>query len=184
MTNNQLHDEELLVRFRDPVTREQAFTQLVNKYQIRLYNHIRRLVLTHQDANDVLQNTFLKVWRHLANFKGGSQLYTWLYRIATNESFNHLKKQKNQASTSFDDDEYDVANKFKADPYVDGDDIQLKLQQAIHQLPERQRAVFIMRYYDEMKYDEIAEVMQRSEGALKASYHHAAKKIEQFVTNN
>lgn len=184
MANDQLHDEDLLARFRDPKTREQAFTQLVDKYQKRLYNHIRRLVIVHEDADDVLQNTFMKVWKHLANFKGGSQLYTWLYRIATNESFNHLKKQKKQASASFDHEDYDMANKFKADPYIDGDEIQMKLQKAIHQLPERQRAVFIMRYYDEMKYEEIAEIMERSEGALKASYHHAAKKIEQFVKNH
>ncbi len=184
MANDQLHDEDLLARFRDPKTREQAFTELVDKYQKRLYNHIRRLVIVHEDADDVLQNTFMKVWKHLANFKGGSQLYTWLYRIATNESFNHLKKQKKQASASFDHEDYDMANKFKADPYIDGDEIQMKLQKAIHQLPERQRAVFIMRYYDEMKYEEIAEIMERSEGALKASYHHAAKKIEQFVKNH
>ena len=184
MAKHLPHDDDLLLQFRNPQTRERAFRQLVEKYQKRLYDHIRRLVIVHEDADDVLQNTFMKVWNHLANFKGGSQLYTWLYRIATNESFNHLKKQKTQVSASFDHEDYDMANKFKADPYIDGNDIQMKLQKAIHQLPERQRAVFIMRYYDEMQYDEIARVMERSEGALKASYHHAAKKIEQFVKNN
>lgn len=174
-------DEGLLERFREPDTREHAFTCLVEKYQERLYNHIRRLVLNHDDANDVLQNTFIKVWRHLEDFKGGSQLYTWLYRIATNESFNHLKKQKKRAATSFDDEELDMANRLKADPYFDGDEIQLKLQKAIQQLPDRQRAVFGMRYYDEMKYEVMAEVIGRSEGALKASYHHAVKKIERFL---
>ncbi len=132
----------------------------------------------------MLQNTFLKVWRHLDGFKGGSQLYTWLYRIATNESFNHLKKNKNKGHTSLDDEEHDIAATLKADPYFDGEEILQTLQKAIQRLPERQRAVFIMRYYDEMKYEDMAEVMGRSEGALKASYHHAVKKIEQFLRDN
>lgn len=181
MLKAQSSDEQILSCFQKPEMREQAFTVLVEKYQERLYNHIRRLVINHQDADDVLQNTFIKVWRNLKTFQGDSQLYTWLYRIATNESFNYLNRQKKRASTSIDDEELAVAKQLKADPYFEGDEIQRKIQKAIQRLPERQKAVFSLRYYDEMKYEDMAEVIGRSEGALKASYHHAVKKIEQFL---
>jgi RNA polymerase sigma-70 factor (ECF subfamily) len=142
------------------------------------------MVVDHDDANDVLQNAFIKVWKGLANFREDSQLYTWLYRIATNECLTFLDQQKKRASVSLNDDENGLSNKVKADENFDSSKLEWKLQLAIQQLPERQRLVFNLRYYDEMPYEEMSRILETSEGALKASYHHAAKKIEDFLINN
>ena len=177
-------DIELLVQFRDPGTKEKAFTAILKKYQEKLYWHIRRMVVDHEDANDVLQNMFIKVWKGLDNFREDSQLYTWLYRIATNESLSFLDQQKRKSTLSMDEEESSLTNKLKADKYFDANKLEWKLQVAIQQLPEKQRIVFNLRYYDEMPYEEMSKVLETSEGALKASYHHAAKKIEDFILNH
>ena len=177
-------DKELLFMFREPATKEQAFTSIVKKYQEKLYWHIRRMVITHDDANDVLQNMFIKVWKGLENFREDSQLYTWLYRIATNECLTYLEQQKKRASVSLSDVENGLSNRLKSDTNFDANRLEWKLQLGIQQLPEKQRIVFNLRYYDEMPYEEMSKVLDTSAGALKASYHHAAKKIEEFILNN
>src|SRR5215204_702567 len=176
-------DAELLIQFRNPETKEKAFTTIIKKYQEKLYWHIRRIVVDHDDANDVLQNVFIRVWNGLGNFKEESQLYTWLYRIATNESLTFLENQKKRAAVSLSEVESGLSNKIKADKYFDANKLEWKLQLAIQQLPEKQRAVFTLRYYDEMPYEEMSRVLETSEGALKASYHHAVKKIEDYIKN-
>ncbi len=178
------HDTDLLIQFRDPGTRERAYTALIRKYQERLYWHIRRMVVEHEDANDVLQNVFIRVWNGLENFREDSQLYTWLYRIATNECLTFLEQQKRKAAVSLSDVESTLENKIKADKHFDANKLEWKLQLAIQQLPEKQRIVFSLRYYDEMPYEEMSRVLETSEGALKASYHHAAKKIEDYILNH
>jgi RNA polymerase sigma-70 factor (ECF subfamily) len=177
-------DRELLLQFKEEQTKERAFTSIIKKYQEKLYWHIRRMVVTHDDANDVLQNMFIKVWNGLGNFREDSQLYTWLYRIATNESLTFLEQQKKRSITSFEDVESGLSNKIRADEGFDANKLEWKLQLAIQQLPEKQRAVFTLRYYDEMPYEEMSRVLETSEGALKASYHHAAKKIEDYILNH
>src|SRR5215210_480104 len=177
-------DKELLFMFSDPATKEQAFTSIVKKYQEKLYWHIRRMVINHEDANDVLQNMFIKVWKGLENFREDSQLYTWLYRIATNECLTFLEQQKRRSSVSLSDVESGLSNKIKADTNFDANKLEWKLQLAIQQLPEKQRVVFTLRYYDEMPYEEMSRVLETSEGALKASYHHAVKKIEDYILNH
>lgn len=179
-----LDDAELLMRFREPTTKEAAYTAIIKKYQERLYWHIRRLVVDHDDANDVLQNVFIRVWRGLENFKEESQLYTWLYRIATNESLTFLDNAKKRGAISLSDVESGLENKVKADQSFDANKLEWKLQLAIQQLPEKQRLVFTLRYYDEMPYEEMSKVLETSEGALKASYHHAVKKIEEYIKNH
>jgi RNA polymerase sigma factor (sigma-70 family) len=184
MPMTELTDRELLAQFRQPHSRESAYTAIVKKYQERLYWHVRRLVVTHDDANDVLQNVFIRVWKGLDNFKEESQLYTWLYRIATNESLTYLEGQKKRSSVSLDDSESGLAAQVRADRHFDPAKLEWKLQLAIQQLPEKQRVVFTLRYYDEMPYEEMSRVLDTSEGALKASYHHAVKKVEDFLKNN
>jgi RNA polymerase sigma factor (sigma-70 family) len=179
-----LQDSELLVQFRSPATKEAAYTSLIRKYQEKLYWHVRRIVVEHEDANDVLQNTFIRVWNALENFREDSQLYTWLYRIATNECLSFLEQKKRKSSVSLSDDEKSLTGSIKADKDFDPSKIEWKLQLAIQQLPEKQRAVFSLRYYDEMPYSEMSKVLDTSEGALKASYHHAVKKIEDFILNH
>ena len=183
MTEN-IDDKELLEQFRQPATKERSFTLIIKKYQEKLYWHIRRMVVNHEDANDVLQNMFIKVWKSLGNFREDSQLYTWLYRIATNESLTFIEQQKRKAAVSLSDDESAISNKLKADKDFDGNKLEWKLQMAIQQLPEKQKAVFNLRYYDEMPYEEMSRVLETSEGALKASYHHAVKKIEDYILNH
>lgn len=180
----QLDDKELIHQFKQPETKEKAFTAIIKKYQEKLYWHIRRMVVDHDDANDVLQNVFIKVWKGLENFREDSQLYTWLYRIATNESLTFLDQQKRKSSVSLDEVEAGLSNKIKADEGFDAQKLEWKLQLAIQQLPEKQRAVFTLRYFDEMPYEEMSRVLETSEGALKASYHHAVKKIEDFIKNH
>ena len=184
MAISEKSDAELLARFREPATKEAAYTSLIRKYQERLYWHIRRMVVDHDDANDVLQNVFIRVWNGLENFKEESQLYTWLYRIATNESLTFLEGQKKRSAVSLSEVESGLSNKIKADRHFDANKLEWKLQLAIQQLPEKQRIVFTLRYYDEMPYEEMSKVLETSEGALKASYHHAVKKIEDYIRNH
>ena len=176
-------DKELLLAFQNASTKERAFTSIITKYQEKLYWHVRRLVVDHDDANDVLQNVFIKVWKGLENFREDSQLYTWLYRIATNECLTFLEQQKKRGTISFTDVEEGLSNQVKADTNFDANKLEWKLQVAIQQLPEKQRVVFNLRYYEEMPYQEMSRILDTSEGALKASYHHAAKKIEEFIKN-
>ncbi|MGO4913624.1 RNA polymerase sigma factor [Leeuwenhoekiella sp. W20_SRS_FM14] len=158
------------------------FEDLVSEYKERLYWHIRRMVVSHEDADDVLQNTFIKVYKNLDTFNGDSQVYTWLYRIATNESLTFINKRKRTTHLSSEDFQESLITNLTSDPYFNGDEAQLKLQQAIDTLPAKQKQVFIMKYYDELQYNEISEILGTSEGALKASYHHAVKKITDYVT--
>jgi RNA polymerase sigma factor (sigma-70 family) len=176
-------DKELLLQFHIAATKERAFTAIIKKYQEKLYWHIRRLVVDHDDANDVLQNVFIKVWNGLENFREDSQLYTWLYRIATNEGLTFLEQHKKRSTVSLSDVESGLSNKIRSDTGFDANKLEWRLQIAIQQLPEKQRVVFNLRYYDEMPYQEMSRILDTSEGALKASYHHAARKIEEFIKN-
>jgi len=179
-----MQDAELLMEFRNPSTKEKAFTAIIKKYQEKLYWHIRRMVVEHEDANDVLQNVFIRVWNGLENFREHSQLYTWLYRIGTNECLTFLEQKKRKSTVSMGDVETGLSNTIKADKHFDPNKLEWKLQLAMQQLPEKQRIVFNLRYYDEMPYEEMSKVLETSEGALKASYHHAVKKIEDFILNH
>ncbi len=179
-----MDDHEILIQFCQTETKEAAFTELVTKYRERLYWHIRRLVVDHADSDDVLQNTFLKVWNALHAFKEHSQLYTWLYRIATNECLSFIEQKKRKSSFDFDDMAEVLSNQLKADSHFNANQLEWKLQLAIQQLPEKQRIVFGLRYFDEMGYAEMSEILDTSVGALKASYHHAAKKIAEYIKNS
>jgi RNA polymerase sigma-70 factor, ECF subfamily len=175
-------DEQILGVITDPARREEGFRLLMVAYQERLYGHVRRMVTGHDDANDVLQNCFIKVFSHIDRFRGQSQLYTWLYRIATNEALSFLEKRgrRNGPIDAEDQSIYQL----RADPYFEGDEVQRHLILAINRLPARQRAVFNLRYFDEMSYREMAEVLGVSVGGLKANYHHAVKKIAQYFKDN
>jgi len=177
-------DKDLLQAFKIESSKEWAFTQIVKKYQERLYWHIRRIVISHDDADDILQNVFIKVWRYLENFREEANLFTWLYRIATNETITFLNKEKKRGSISISDEDLGMENVLKAEPGFDASEIEWKLQMAIQQLPEKQKIVFNLRYFDEMPYAEMSEVLETSIGALKASYHHAVKKVEEYLKNN
>jgi RNA polymerase sigma-70 factor (ECF subfamily) len=179
--SGQHNDERILALLSKDATMEQGFRQLMATYQERLYWHIRRMVHDHDDANDVLQNCLVKVYRGIRQFEGKSKLYTWLYRIATNEAITFLNRQKQKATDSIDRGENSLSNQLKADPYFNGDEIQAWLKAAIANLPEKQQLVFNLRYYDEMSYADMSELLDTSQGALKASFHHAVKKIEQYV---
>lgn len=176
-------DTDLLQTFRNPDTREKAFTAIIRKYQEKLYWHIRRMVIVHEDADDVLQNMFIKVWKGLDQFREDSRLYTWLYRIATNESLTHLEQKKRKPTQSIDNEE-GLSEQLRSEPNFDASRAEWKLQLAIQKLPEKQRLVFNLRYYDEMPYQEMSRILDTSEGALKASYHHAVKKIEDYILNH
>ena len=173
-----INEPDLIRQLQNEKTREQAFTLLVREYQEPLYWQIRRIVLKHDDSDDVLQNTFIKAWVNLDDFRGESRIYTWLSRIAINEALNHM--QRNRQSASLDDAESSVVLTLQSDPYFDGDKTQLQLQEAISKLPAKQRVVFNMKYFQEMKYEDMSEALGTSIGALKASYHHAVKKITDF----
>lgn len=179
----KIDDKLILELFRDEKTRNTALAQLIEKYQQRLYWHIRKIVIDHDDSDDVLQTTFIKVWKGLDNFKEESQLYTWIYRIATNEALSMLRQKQRRNTSSLHPIEYELSKNLESDNYFTGDEIQLRLQQAILTLPEKQRLVFNMRYYDEMPYEQMSEILETSVGALKASYHIAAKKIEELLVN-
>lgn len=177
----QVSDQDLLDEFKNESTKERAFNKIIKKYQEKLYWHVRRMVINHDDADDVLQNTFIKAWNYLDKFRGDSNLYTWLYRIATNETLTFLEKEKKRKSLSLSEDEDNPIYKIKAQPGFDSNKLEWKLQEAINRLPEKQRIVFNLRYYDEMPYEQMSKVLETSEGALKASYHHAAKKVEEYI---
>lgn len=179
-----IDDHEILAAFRVEGTREKAFTGLIRKYQERLYWHVRRMVVEHEDTNDILQNVFIKVWKNLLVFREESNLYTWLYRIATNETLTWIEQQKKRTSLSLSDHEGALADKLVAQKGFDANKLEWRLQQAIQALPDKQRIVFNLRYYDEMPYEEMARVLETSVGALKASYHHAVKKVEAFIKND
>ena len=173
-------DDRLLIQqLSNPKTQRKAFEQVVRLYSEKLYWQVRRIVMSHDDADDVLQNTFLKAWQALDSFHGDSKVLTWLSRIAINESLDFVRRQKTMLTVSADD-EQGLANMLMADEYFDGDETEAQLQQAIARLPEVQRTVFQLRYYDEMKYSDISHILGTSEGALKASYHIAVKKISEF----
>ena len=174
-------EDKLIEDLMNENSRKKAFSTLVSLYNKRLYWHIRKIVLNHDDADDVLQNTFLKIWRNLDSFRAESGLYTWIYRIATNESLTYLSKKKRTLSGSTDETTEYLLENIQTDPYFEGNDIQRKLQEAIARLPEKQRLVFNMKYFDEIKYQDMGKILNTSEGALKASFHHAVKKIEEYL---
>jgi RNA polymerase sigma-70 factor (family 1) len=180
----QVEDSDILAMFANERTKHEAFTLLLKKYQQKVYWHIRRMVIDHDDADDLVQDTFVKVWKYLGNFRNDSQLYTWLYRIASNECITFLNKKKQKNNISIDEVPYDLSDSLTENTQLNADKIQLKLQRAVLTLPEKQRLVFNMKYYDDMKYEEISEVLGTSVGALKASFHIAVKKIENFLLNN
>ena len=174
-------EEALIDQLKNPETREKAFAVLLNTHKERLYWHIRRIVLSHDDADDVLQNTFIKVYRNIEGFKGDSKLYSWMYRIATNESLTFIKQRSKKSGISDEELKNRMVENLEADIYFEGTEIQMKLQQALATLPDKQKLVFNMKYYQEMKYEEISEVLETSVGALKTSYHLAVKKIEAYI---
>ncbi len=179
----QFSDEELLNMFFEGDNPDYAFNLIVRKHQEAIYRHVRRMVISHDDANDIVQDVFVKAWQKLSGFRKDSALYTWLYRIATNEALTFLKRKKNRFFLPLHDVSKQLEESLESDVYYKGSDIEKKIQKAILKLPDKQRAVFNLRYYDEMKYEDMAEVMNTSVGALKASYHHAVKKIELFISN-
>ena len=179
-----INESEFIIRLKDPKSKEAAFRELLNLYKERLYWHIRKIVISHDDADDVLQNTFIKVYRSIDKFKGDSKLYSWLYRIATNESITLINKNAKRLQISNEEHQTNAINNLTADVYFEGDEIQLKLQKAIATLPQKQQLVFNMKYFDDLKYREIADILETSEGSLKASYHIAVKKIETYLTSN
>ena len=180
----QIDESRILSLLQKPETQKDAFSEIVKAYSEKLYWVIRKMVLSHNDANDVLQNVFMKAWLNIDGFKGESMLSTWLYKIAVNESITFLNKQRNHQSVSLDNTDTFLLSKMESDAYFDGDDMQKQFQKALLTLPEKQRIVFNMKYFDEMKYEEMSEVLGTSVGALKASYHHAVQKIKDFLSIN
>ena len=178
----QVDDAEILEQFRNEKTRNQAFNLLLKKYQQKIYWHIRRMVIDHDDADDLVQDVFVKIWKSLENFRSDAQLYTWMYRIATNECITFLNRKKLKNNISLDDVVHELADSLADSTYFDGDKAQQKLQKALLTLPDKQKLVFNMKYFDEMKYEEISEVLGTSVGALKSSFHLAVKKIEAYLT--
>lgn len=176
-----IDEEKLLEELRNPHTSRKGFARLVSEYSERLYWQIRKMVLSHDDANDILQDVFIKAWTNLENFRGEAKLTTWLYRIAINESITFLNKKRSQNNISIDDDDSFLLNTIEGDEYFDGDEAQKMLQKAILTLPDKQRLVFQMKYFEEMKYEDMSDILGTSVGALKASYHHAVKKVEKFL---
>ncbi|MDM8155130.1 sigma-70 family RNA polymerase sigma factor [Bacteroides gallinaceum] len=181
---NNYNEEEIIVQLQDPQLQREAFGKIVRHYSEQLYWQIRRMGLSHDDTNDLLQNTFIKAWSNLEYFRGDARLSTWLYRIALNETLNFLNKQRALNQLSLDDAEAATLNKLESDPYFDGTHTQLLFEQAIQTLPEKQRIVFNLKYFQEMKYEDMSDILGTSIGALKASYHHAVKKIEEFLSQH
>ncbi|MDR1556747.1 MAG: sigma-70 family RNA polymerase sigma factor [Tannerellaceae bacterium] len=180
----QYTEDELVERLRDPSTLRDAFAQVVSMYGEKLYWQIRKMVLNHEDANDLLQNTFLKAWLNIGYFRGDARLSTWLYKIAVNECITFLNRQRTLNNVSVNDTDVFLLERLKGDEYFDGNAAQMKLQEAILLLPEKQRLVFQMKYFDDMKYEDMSEILGTSVGALKASYHHAVKKVEEFLVKD
>jgi RNA polymerase sigma factor (sigma-70 family) len=179
-----LDDKELLEKIRNPDTQNYGFNMLVRTYQQRVYWHIRKMVIDHDDADDLTQEVFIKVYKNIGSFREDSQLYTWIYRISTNECLSFLQKKKRRFFLPIGDVSKELMGKLDSSPHVSGDEIQLKLQKALVTLPDKQRLVFNMKYFDDMSYEDISEITNTSVGALKASFHHAVKKIEDFLTNS
>ena len=178
-------EENLLIeQLKNVQTQDKAFRELMSLYKERLYWHIRKIVISHDDTDDVLQNTFVKVYRSIANFKAESKLYSWMYRIATNEAITFINKRAKTNNIDISEMQHQLVDNLHADVYFDGNEVQLKLQKAVASLPQKQQLVFNMKYFDDMKYREISDVLETSVGALKASYHHAVKKIETILTEN
>ncbi len=180
-------DQEILISFQKSESKHFAFNQLVRKYQQKVYWHIRKMVIDHNDSDDLTQETFIKIWNGLDGFKGNSQLFTWIYRIATNECLNFLRQKRTRFFLPIGDVEEELLAKLEnntsSNSYISGDEIQMKLQKALLKLPDKQRLVFNMKYFDDLKYEEIAEITGTSVGALKASYHHAVIKIEKYLND-
>ncbi len=177
--------EELIIeKLKNEETRNYGFNLLVREYQERVYWHVRKMVIDHDDADDLVQEIFVKVWRNLKSFREDSKLYTWIYRIATNECLTFLKKKKRKLFIPLNDVQSELSGKLEDDENISGDEVQLKLQKALLKLPDKQRMVFNMKYFDNMKFKDIAEITGTSEGALKANYHHAVKKIEEFISED
>lgn len=179
-----IEESQLIQQLKDERTQEIAFRELMSQYKERLYWHIRKMVISHDDTDDVLQNTFVKVYRNIANFKAESKLYSWMYRIATNEAITFINKRAKERKVDISDMQYQLAENLESDVYFDGNEIQLKLQKAVARLPQKQQLVFNMKYFDDLKYKEISEILETSVGSLKASYHHAVKKIENILTQS
>lgn len=179
----ELQELTFIEQLKNNATQEKAFRELISLYKERLYWHIRKIVIIHDDADDVLQNTFIKVFKNIDSFNGKSKLYSWMYRIATNEAITHLNRKSKLNKIDDLELQNQLIGNLYADEYFDGDEIQLKLQKALASLPQKQRIIFNMKYFDNMKYTDISEILETSVGALKASYHHARKKIEKFVLN-
>lgn len=177
-------EHHFIQRLTSKDTKELAFNELLQQYKERLYWHIRHIVKSHEDADDVLQNTFIKVYRNIDKFKGDSKLYSWMYRIATNESITHINKNAKRMQLSTEEYQNNAINNLQADVYFQGEDIQLQLQKAVATLPNKQQLVFNMKYFENIKYKDMSDILDTSEGALKASYHLAVKKIEAFLTKD
>lgn len=177
----QWNETEMLQRLQNADTQREAFAQVVRTYSERMYWVVRRIVLSHDDANDMLQNVFIKAWTNIESFKGDAKLSTWLYKIAVNESITFINRQRMHPSTSIDDADSGLLSKLESDEYFDGDELQRNFQRALLTLPEKQRLVFNMKYFNEMKYEDISAIVGTSVGALKASYHHAVQKIRAFL---
>ena len=177
----KLQEKEIIALLQDPERQREAFGHIVQKYSKPLYWQIRRLILSHDDTNDILQNTFIKAWLNIDYFRGDAKMSTWLYRIAFNECLTFLNHKRMEGQVSIDDIDTEVLNKLESDTYFNGDEIQKTFMRAVHQLPEKQQMVFNLKYFKEMKYEEISEILGTSIGALKASYHHAVKKIVNFL---
>ena len=178
---NGYNEKEIIALLQDPLRQREAFEQIVKEYSEQLYWQIRRMVLSHDDANDILQNTFIKAWTNIDYFRGDAKMSTWLYRIALNECLTFLNKQRANSQLSIDETDAEMLNQLESDTYFDGDHTQKIFLKAIHSLPEKQQMVFNLKYFKEMKYEDISEILGTSIGALKASYHHAVKKIETFL---
>lgn len=180
-----MEDEaDFIKKLLNPKTQNVAFKKLVSATQQPLYNHIRNIVLNHDDTDDVLQNTLVKIFQNLKNFKGESKLFSWMYRIATNEAITFINNRAKRGGLSSNEYQQKAIENLQADVYFDGNDIQLKLQKAVHLLPQKQQLVFKMKYYEDLKYENMSEILNTSVGALKASYHHAVKKIEYYMKSN
>lgn len=180
-----MEDEKILVtKLKNSKTQEQAFRDLMSLYKERLYWHIRKIVYVHDDADDVLQNTFIKIFKNIHSFQENSKLYSWMYRIATNEAITFINKKASKQNVDLSELQYKMADNLQNDEYYSGEQIQLILQKAIVTLPHKQQLVFNMKYFDEMKYADMSEILGTSVGALKASYFHAVKKIEEFIKSH